>query len=53
MDGNNISASEPVEQSTNPQTENRGVIYQGFVNSSSLIYLGNIFNPDISSIVVL
>lgn len=53
MDENNISASEPVEQPANKQTENRGVIYQGFVNSSSLIYLRNIFNPDISSIVVL
>ncbi|QEH62042.1 hypothetical protein SCHIN_v1c08470 [Spiroplasma chinense] len=48
MDENGVypSAITPINQSTHEQTKNRGAIYQGFVNSSQLIGLDGIFDPN-------
>ncbi|AHI53063.1 hypothetical protein [Spiroplasma culicicola] len=45
-----VSALTPVEQSTHEQTKGRGYVYQGFVNSSSLIDLDGIYDPNDTSI---
>lgn len=49
-DLNSISAADVVEQSTSSQTKNRGNVYQGFVNSSQLIKLEKIYDPDATSV---
>ncbi|ARU91461.1 hypothetical protein SCLARK_00846 [Spiroplasma clarkii] len=45
-----LNAAITVEHSTNPQTQNRGHIYQGFVNSSELIDLQDIFDDSITTV---
>ncbi|QGS52093.1 hypothetical protein [Spiroplasma tabanidicola] len=43
-------AVDPISSSSNTQTEKRGVIYQGFTNSSTLIELANIFDETDTSL---